>query len=84
MNSGRLLRVQPTQGTSHAAIVCLSFHHAEIVQNPNAWDRFIARLRGTVIGWLQPALTARTQMPDSIQAYDVGSIQTQRFESRVT
>jgi len=28
---------------------------ARIVQNPNAWDRFIARVRNTVIGWLQPA-----------------------------
>ena len=40
---------------AHAAILCPSFYRAEIVQNPNAWDRFIARLRGTVIGWLQPA-----------------------------
>jgi indolepyruvate ferredoxin oxidoreductase alpha subunit len=40
---------------AHAAILCPSFYRAEIVQNPNAWDRFIARLRATVIGWLQPA-----------------------------
>ncbi|MEK7362216.1 MAG: thiamine pyrophosphate-dependent enzyme, partial [Pseudomonadota bacterium] len=40
---------------AHAAILCPSFYRAEIVQNPNAWDRFIARLRSGVIGWLQPA-----------------------------
>jgi len=25
------------------------------VQNPNGWDRLLARLRSTVIGWLAPA-----------------------------
>jgi indolepyruvate ferredoxin oxidoreductase alpha subunit len=40
---------------AHAAILCPSFYRAEIVQNPNAWDRFIARLRAGIIGWLQPA-----------------------------
>jgi indolepyruvate ferredoxin oxidoreductase alpha subunit len=40
---------------SHAAILCPSFFRAEIVQNPNAWDRFLGRLRSSIIGWLQPA-----------------------------
>jgi indolepyruvate ferredoxin oxidoreductase alpha subunit len=40
---------------AHAAILCPSFFRAEIVQNPGAWDRFIARVRGAVIGLLQPA-----------------------------
>ena len=40
---------------AHAAILCPSFYRAEIVQNPNAWDRLVARLRAGVIGWLQPA-----------------------------
>src|SRR5436309_9297679 len=40
---------------AHAAILCPSFFRAEIVQNPNVLDRFAARLRNTVIGWLQPA-----------------------------
>ena len=39
---------------AHAAILCPSFYRAEIVQNPNAWDRFVARLRSSIIGWLQP------------------------------
>ena len=40
---------------AHAAILCPSFFRAEIVQNPNAWDRFLDGLRKTIIGWLQPA-----------------------------
>jgi indolepyruvate ferredoxin oxidoreductase alpha subunit len=40
---------------AHAAILCPSFFRAEIVQNPGWWDRALARARGTVIGWLQPA-----------------------------
>jgi indolepyruvate ferredoxin oxidoreductase alpha subunit len=37
---------------AHAAILCPSFYRAEIVQNPNLWDRFVAALRGRLIGWL--------------------------------
>ena len=36
-----------------AAVLCPSFYRAEIVQNPNAWDRGVDRVRGAVIGWLQ-------------------------------
>jgi indolepyruvate ferredoxin oxidoreductase alpha subunit len=39
---------------AHAATLCPSFFRAEIVQNPNVWDRFLAGLRNIVIGWLQP------------------------------
>jgi indolepyruvate ferredoxin oxidoreductase alpha subunit len=38
---------------SHAAVLCPSFYKARIVTNPSAWDRFAARLRSAVIGWLQ-------------------------------
>jgi len=40
---------------AHAAVLCPSFFRAEIVHNPNAWDRLLDRVRTTVIGWLQPA-----------------------------
>ncbi|HEY5217689.1 MAG TPA: indolepyruvate ferredoxin oxidoreductase, partial [Pseudolabrys sp.] len=40
---------------AHAAILCPSFYRAEIVQNPGALDRILARLRSTFISWLQPA-----------------------------
>jgi indolepyruvate ferredoxin oxidoreductase alpha subunit len=40
---------------AHAAVLCPSFFRAEIVQNPNAWDRIVERLRNSVISRLQPA-----------------------------
>jgi len=36
-----------------AAVLCPSFYRADIVQNPNVWDRWLERVRGRVIGWLQ-------------------------------
>jgi indolepyruvate ferredoxin oxidoreductase alpha subunit len=36
-----------------AAVLCPSFYRADIVQNPNAWDRWIDRQRRRVINWLQ-------------------------------
>jgi indolepyruvate ferredoxin oxidoreductase alpha subunit len=38
---------------SHAAVLCPSFYRAEIVQNPTWFDRFMFRVRGSVIGMLQ-------------------------------
>ncbi|HUL93236.1 MAG TPA: indolepyruvate ferredoxin oxidoreductase subunit alpha [Burkholderiales bacterium] len=40
---------------AHAAILCPSFFRAEIVQNPNPWDRLLERLRHSVISRLQSA-----------------------------
>jgi indolepyruvate ferredoxin oxidoreductase alpha subunit len=37
---------------AHAAVLCPSFYRAEIIRNPNRWDRALHRLRRTVIGWL--------------------------------
>ncbi len=37
---------------AHAAVLCPSFYRAEIVRNATAWDRFLFRVRQTVIGWL--------------------------------
>jgi indolepyruvate ferredoxin oxidoreductase alpha subunit len=36
-----------------AAVLCPSFYRAELVYNPSAWDRLIARIRAAVIGALQ-------------------------------
>ncbi len=44
---------------SHAAVLCPSFYKAQIVSNPNVWDRLRQRLRGTVIGWLQRRAAAQ-------------------------
>src|SRR6476619_5289334 len=36
---------------AHAAVLCPSFYRAEVIQNPNRWDRFKHRMRRMVIGW---------------------------------
>ena len=36
-----------------AAVLCPSFYRAEIIFNPNGWDRFAGRLRQAIIGFLQ-------------------------------
>ena len=38
---------------AEAAVLCPSFYRAEIVHNPTGFERFMARMRGRVIGWLQ-------------------------------
>ena len=38
---------------AHAAILCPSFYHAELVDNPGILERFANRLRRTLIGFLQ-------------------------------
>jgi indolepyruvate ferredoxin oxidoreductase alpha subunit len=44
---------------SHAAQLCPSFAEINVIENPNAWDRFRHRLAQTVMGWLgsRPAPT---------------------------
>jgi len=38
---------------AHAAVLCPSFYRAQIVSNPNRWDRLRQRVRAAVIGRLQ-------------------------------
>ena len=38
---------------AEAAVLCPSFYRADIIQNPNSWDRFLAHIRSIAIGWLQ-------------------------------
>jgi indolepyruvate ferredoxin oxidoreductase, alpha subunit len=44
---------------SDAAILCPSFYRADMIINPNRMDRFLARVRGVVVGWLQRRREAR-------------------------
>ena len=34
---------------AHAAVLCPSFYRADVIVNPNPWDRFIHGLRSAVI-----------------------------------
>ena len=45
---------------AHAAVLCPSFYRAEVVQNPRAWDRFVARLRATLTGIMMPRSAAES------------------------
>ena len=45
--------------TAHAAVLCPSFYRADIVFNPTAGERFMAKLRAAVIGWLQRSADVR-------------------------
>ncbi len=38
---------------AHAAVLCPSFYRADIIFNPNMWDRFVGSLRKGIIGFLQ-------------------------------
>ncbi|MEX2128933.1 MAG: indolepyruvate ferredoxin oxidoreductase subunit alpha [Xanthobacteraceae bacterium] len=44
---------------AHAAVLCPSFYKASIINNPHGWDRFKARVRDAVIGWLQRRIERR-------------------------
>jgi indolepyruvate ferredoxin oxidoreductase, alpha subunit len=38
---------------AHAAVLCPSFYRADLIHNPSRWDRFLARVRASVIDVLQ-------------------------------
>jgi indolepyruvate ferredoxin oxidoreductase alpha subunit len=38
---------------AEAAVLCPSFYRADIIHNPTGFDRLMARLRGSIIGFLQ-------------------------------
>ncbi|MGE0316087.1 MAG: thiamine pyrophosphate-dependent enzyme [Lautropia sp.] len=40
---------------AQAAALCPSFWRADVVTNPNAWDRLLERVRRVAISWMQPA-----------------------------
>jgi indolepyruvate ferredoxin oxidoreductase alpha subunit len=40
----------------HSAVLCPSFARAELLFNPNAWDRLVGSIRKSVIGFLQARL----------------------------
>ncbi len=44
---------------AEAAVLCPSFYRADIIHNPTSGDRFVAKVRGAVIGWLQRRRAAR-------------------------
>jgi indolepyruvate ferredoxin oxidoreductase alpha subunit len=43
---------------AHAAVLCPSFYEAQIVRNPNWWDRALAAFRQSVIALMAPRIKA--------------------------
>ena len=46
---------------AHAAVLCPSFYRAELVSNPNGWERFKARVARRLIGWMQRRAARRLE-----------------------
>jgi len=44
---------------AHAAVLCPSFFRAEVITNPNGWDRAKSKVRRAVIGFLQNRIERR-------------------------
>ena len=44
---------------AHAAVLCPSFFRADIISNPNTWDRSKARIRNAAIRFLQRRIDRR-------------------------
>jgi indolepyruvate ferredoxin oxidoreductase alpha subunit len=44
-------------------VLCPSFYRASILNKPTGWDRFKARVRDKVIGFLQQRLARRELVP---------------------
>jgi indolepyruvate ferredoxin oxidoreductase alpha subunit len=44
---------------AHVAVLCPSFYRAQLVFNPNRWDKVLAAIRGAIIGFLQSSADAR-------------------------
>jgi|SRR5215469_13343251 len=53
---------------SHAAVLCPSFFRAEVITNPNVWDRVKLRVRRAVIGYLQRRVERRLAGVHDVQA----------------
>ena len=47
---------------AHVAVLCPSFYRADIITNPTRWDRLRARIRHTVIAFLQRRMARRLEI----------------------
>ncbi|HEV3199504.1 MAG TPA: indolepyruvate ferredoxin oxidoreductase subunit alpha [Bryobacteraceae bacterium] len=47
---------------AHVAVLCPSFYRADIITNPTAWDRLLARFRHAVIAFLQRRMARRLEV----------------------
>jgi indolepyruvate ferredoxin oxidoreductase alpha subunit len=62
---------------AHVAVLCPSFYRADVVSNPNWWERTLQRFRRTVIAWL-----AGTQVPSVTASPSAASRSSQVAEAQ--
>jgi len=65
-----------------AAVLCPSFYRADIVRNPNAWDRTLYWCRQRVLGWL--GANGATSFPPPLRGSDRERGQSERHELAIT
>ena len=66
---------------AHAAVLCPSFYRAEIIRNPNLWDRALHRLRRTAIGWMMHERATSSPPPLWGRDREGGELQAPRSPS---
>jgi indolepyruvate ferredoxin oxidoreductase, alpha subunit len=59
---------------AHAAVLCPSFYRADVVSNPNWWDRTLQNVRRTVIGWLGGTMKAVPSPTPKSDTSNVGKV----------
>src|SRR5271169_5407656 len=61
---------------AHAAVLCPSFYRADVVSNPNRWDRAVSDLRRKVIAWLGGSSSSSLQRGEARALGPVGDSRT--------
>ncbi len=59
---------------AHAAVLCPSFYRADVVSNPNWWDRTLQNVRRTLIAWLGGRMKAVPSPTPKSDTSNVGKV----------
>ncbi len=59
---------------AHAAVLCPSFYRADVVSNPNWWDRFLFGLRRKIISALGGGISSPTSQREEAEVRELGPI----------
>ena len=67
---------------AHAAVLCPSFYRADVVSNPNWWDRTLQSFRRAVINWIGGAQAAPVAPSPSSRLPPAANEQTERTRAQ--
>jgi indolepyruvate ferredoxin oxidoreductase, alpha subunit len=67
---------------AHAAVLCPSFYRADVISNPNWWDRAVAKVRSSVIERLSPKTEVSAQSVEAPNAPPAAKLQAQDDRQR--